>query len=104
MQPHRKTDAVEQRSCRTVARGCSFNVVRAEAVAMDVTHEADVVQLVTRAQLAFGRLDIMICNAGFGYYGTIEGTPTDIMQRMMDVNFMGTFHGARAALPLRRLQ
>ena len=46
----------------------------------------------------------MICNAGFGYYGTVEDTPPDIMQRMMDVNFMGTFFGARAALPIFRAQ
>ena len=52
----------------------------------------------------FGRLDIMICNAGFGYYGTVEETPADIMRRMMDVNFMGTFFGARAALPVFRAQ
>ena len=47
---------------------------------------------------------MMICNAGFGYYGTLEDTPPDIMQRMMDVNFMGTFYGARAALPVFRAQ
>ena len=46
----------------------------------------------------------MICNAGFGYYGTVEDTPPDVMQRMMDVNFMGTFFGARAALPIFRAQ
>jgi short-subunit dehydrogenase len=46
----------------------------------------------------------MICNAGFGYYGTVEGTPSEIMRRMMDVNFMGTFYGARAALPIFRAQ
>jgi short-subunit dehydrogenase len=46
----------------------------------------------------------MICNAGFGYYGTVEDTPVDTMRRMMDVNFMGTFYGARAALPLFRAQ
>ena len=56
------------------------------------------------AQREFGRLDIMICNAGFGYYGTIEDTPPDVMQRMMDVNYMGTFYGARAALPIFRRQ
>jgi short-subunit dehydrogenase len=77
---------------------------RADAVVMDVTSEPDVMRLVARAQEAFGRLDIMICNAGFGYYGTVEETPPDIMQRMMDVNFMGTFHGARAALPVFRAQ
>ena len=75
---------------------------RAETVVMDVTSEADVARLVDRAQQAFGRLDIMICNAGFGYYGSVEETPADTMRRMMDVNFMGTFHGARAALPVFR--
>jgi NADP-dependent 3-hydroxy acid dehydrogenase YdfG len=77
---------------------------RAESVAMDVTREAEVAHLVTRAQQAFGRLDIMICNAGFGYYGTVEEMEPEVMRRMMDVNFMGTFHGARAALPLFRRQ
>ena len=77
---------------------------RAEAVTMDVTREADVIALVARAQEVFGRLDIMICNAGFGYYGTIEDTPAEVMQRMMTVNYMGTFYGARAALPIFRAQ
>jgi short-subunit dehydrogenase len=71
---------------------------------MDVTSEADVQRLVQHARDAFGRLDIMICNAGFGYYGTVEETPVATMQRMMDVNFMGTFYGARAALPVFRAQ
>ena len=71
---------------------------------MDVAREADVQALVATATREFGRLDIMICNAGFGYYGTIEDTPPDVMQRMMDVNYMGTFYGARAALPIFRAQ
>ncbi len=77
---------------------------KAESVVMDVTIEDDVQRMVKQAQTAFGRLDIMICNAGFGYYGTVEETPPAIMQRMMDVNFMGTFYGARAALPVFRAQ
>jgi short-subunit dehydrogenase len=77
---------------------------RAESLAMDVTREADVAQLVTRAQAAFGGLDIMVCNAGFGYYGTVEEMDPDVMRRMMDVNFMGTFYGTRAALPVFRRQ
>ena len=72
---------------------------RAEAVTMDVTVEADVDRLVARARHAFGQLDIMFCNAGFGYYGEVDEMPSEIMRRMMDVNFMGTFYGARAALP-----
>lgn len=77
---------------------------RAEAVTMDVTQEDDVARLVARARDAFGGLDIMICNAGFGYYGSLEETPPDLMRRMMDVNFMGTFYGARAVLPVFRTQ
>lgn len=75
---------------------------RAETMVMDVTIEAQVSALAERARTAFGGLDIMICNAGFGFYGTVEETPAETMQRMMDVNFMGTFHGARAALPIFR--
>lgn len=77
---------------------------RAEAVVMDVTIEADVNRLVEHARSAFGRLDIMVCNAGFGYYGTVEQTAPDTMRRMMDVNFIGTFLGTRAALPTFRAQ
>lgn len=75
---------------------------RAEALATDVTVESDVTRLAALAIDSFGRLDIMICNAGFGYYGTVEQTPPAVMQRMMDVNFMGSFYGARAALPIFR--
>jgi short-subunit dehydrogenase len=77
---------------------------RAAALAIDVSREADVNALVELARTSFGRVDIMICNAGFGFYGTLEETPVAIMQRMMDVNYMGTFLGARAALPIFRAQ
>lgn len=75
---------------------------KAGRVTMDVVNEADVARLAAEAQQAFGPLDIMVCNAGFGYYGTVEDTPPETMHRMMDVNFMGTFYGARAALPIFR--
>jgi short-subunit dehydrogenase len=77
---------------------------RARAVTTDVTREEDLEALVATAVNAFGRIDIMICNAGFGYYGTLEATPPPVMRRMMDVNFMGSFLGARAALPFFRAQ
>jgi NAD(P)-dependent dehydrogenase (short-subunit alcohol dehydrogenase family) len=93
----RRTELLDQAVDRITAGGG-----HAEAVTMDVTREADSLHLVARAVQAFGRLDIMICNAGFGYYGTVEETPPDIMRRMMDVNFMGTYFGARAALPVFR--
>ena len=77
---------------------------RAVAMTADVTREQDVNALVAHATAQFGRFDVMICNAGFGYYGTIEQTPPDMMRQMIDVNYMGTFFGARAALPVFRAQ
>lgn len=77
---------------------------RAESLVADVTSERDVAAMVARARQAFGGLDVMICNAGFGYYGTVEETPPEVMRRMMDVNFMGSYHAARAALPGFRAQ
>ena len=77
---------------------------RAAIVPTDVARETDVQALVDTAVREFGRLDIMICNAGFGYYAPIDETPADVMRRMMDVNYMGTFYGASAALPIFRRQ
>jgi short-subunit dehydrogenase len=77
---------------------------RAVAVPADVTREQDVNDLVAQAVSRFGRLDVMLCNAGFGYYGTLEQTPPEMMRQMIDVNYMGTFYGARAVLPIFRAQ
>lgn len=72
---------------------------RAVAVPGDVTREGEVRTFVTRTLATFGRLDIVLCNAGIGYHGTLEDTGPDVMARLMDVNYMGTYHAARAALP-----
>lgn len=75
-----------------------------EVLAMDVTRAEDVHALVARARSAFGRLDAIVCNAGIGFHGSIDETAADTMRRLMDVNFMGTFHAVRAAMPVFRTQ
>jgi short-subunit dehydrogenase len=95
----RRTDRLETAAAEIQRAGG-----RASVRAVDVTREADLEALIAQATTQFGRLDVMICNAGFGYYGTIEQTPPDMMRQMMDVNYMGTFLAARAALPLFRAQ
>ncbi len=72
---------------------------RALAVDGDVTREADVRAFVTRTLAAFGRLDIMVANAGVGFHGSLEETAADVFTRLMDVNVNGTYYAARAALP-----
>jgi short-subunit dehydrogenase len=77
---------------------------RVETVPGDVTQTADLEALVARAVATYGRLDAMICNAGIGFHGAIDETPAGAMQRLMDVNFMGTFHATKAAMPAFRRQ
>jgi short-subunit dehydrogenase len=77
---------------------------RALAVPGDVTRESDMSAFVSRAVETFGRLDVMICNAGIGYHGTLEETPPDVMRRVVDVNVLGTLYAARAAIGVMRRQ
>jgi short-subunit dehydrogenase len=77
---------------------------QALAVAADVTKPDDMQAFVDATVKAFGRLDVVICNAGFGIYGEIDRVTPEQMQAVMDVNYFGTFHTVRAALPLFRTQ
>jgi short-subunit dehydrogenase len=77
---------------------------RAFAMTADVTSEADMHAFVTQTVERFGRLDVMMCNAGFGVYGAIDDITSDQMKRLMDINYFGTFYAARAALAVFRRQ
>lgn len=74
------------------------------AVTADVTNADDMQTFVDTAVAAFGRLDVMMCNAGYGLYGEIDRVTPDQMRAVMDVNYLGTFNAARAALPVFRRQ
>ena len=73
-------------------------------IVADVTREDDMSGLVSAAVARFGRLDVMMCNAGFGIAGRIDDITPEQMRRLMDVNYMGTYLAARAALPVFRQQ
>jgi short-subunit dehydrogenase len=70
----------------------------------DVTSEEDMNNLVGRAVEQFGRLDVMMCNAGFGIAGSVDQVSSAQMRRLIDVNYLGTFYAARAAVPVFRRQ
>ncbi|HUG53844.1 MAG TPA: SDR family NAD(P)-dependent oxidoreductase [Vicinamibacteria bacterium] len=70
----------------------------------DVAVEEDVRRLVAAAVERFGRLDVMVNNAGYGVRGTVETTPAETCLRLMRVNYLGTLYGCQAALPVMRRQ
>jgi NAD(P)-dependent dehydrogenase (short-subunit alcohol dehydrogenase family) len=73
-------------------------------IVADVTRPEDMARLVAQGVEHFGRLDVMMCNAGFGIAGAVDDITPEQMQKLLDVNYLGTFHAARAALPVFRRQ
>jgi NAD(P)-dependent dehydrogenase (short-subunit alcohol dehydrogenase family) len=52
----------------------------------------------------FGRIDVLVNNAGFGGLGSVEDMPLDLVRDQIETNFMGAFYGCRAVLPIMRAQ
>jgi NAD(P)-dependent dehydrogenase (short-subunit alcohol dehydrogenase family) len=68
-------------------------------IACDVTDDAAVRAAVDEVVGQFGRLDVVINNAGIGAIGTVADNPDDEWLRVLDVNVVGMVRVARAALP-----
>jgi NADP-dependent 3-hydroxy acid dehydrogenase YdfG len=71
-------------------------------MAVDVAKRADVAAFVDRAKDRFGRLDVLVCNAGLMPLSLLDELKVDEWDRMIDVNIRGVLHGIAAALPLSR--
>jgi NAD(P)-dependent dehydrogenase (short-subunit alcohol dehydrogenase family) len=71
---------------------------------LDVTVPNDAVTAVKAAVARFGRIDVLINNAGSGIIGAVEETPDAEFRAQMDINFFGALSVTRAALPHLRAQ
>ena len=74
------------------------------AVALDVTDEAKVREVVARILDEAGQIDVLINNAGFGLYGAVEDTSLDDARRQFDVNLFGVAAMTKAVLPAMRAE
>ena len=101
---HRRLRETRRTGSSSSAREIEAAGGQALTVVADVTREADMNGLVARAVERFGRLDVMMCNAGFAIYGAIDDITPDQMRRLVDINYFGTYYATRAALPVFRRQ
>lgn len=77
---------------------------RVEAFALDVTDAALVQKAVAQARERFGRIDVLINNAGYGLFGPFETATPEMIERQFATNVQGVFAVTRAVLPGMRAQ
>lgn len=73
-------------------------------LALDVTNSAQVQQVVEQAHRRFGRLDVLVNNAGASLLAATEEASDDQVRDLFDTNYIGMVRVLRAALPLLRQQ
>ena len=73
-------------------------------VKLDVTKANEIKESVEAAIEKFGQIDVLVNNAGIGYFGAIEESEDDEVRRMFEINVFGLAHMTQAVLPQMRKQ
>lgn len=95
----RRTDRMERLVATIVAQGGD-----ATCATTDVTRRGDMLRLVQLAIAQYGRLDVLVNNAGVGALSLFDELQVETWDRMIDVNVKGVLYGIAAALPVFRAQ
>ncbi len=95
-----------RRADRLEALAEAIRAVGAEVLvlSLDVAEQAQVRAFVDSTLARFGRLDVLVNNAGYGVRGRVEETPAADYERLMRVNYLGSVYGCQAAVPVMRRQ
>jgi NAD(P)-dependent dehydrogenase (short-subunit alcohol dehydrogenase family) len=91
-------DRVAEAAAQTVAR-IKNNRGSAEVIAFDVSKEDEAERARQTVQASFGRLDVLVNNAGIGHVGTLLQTTGEDLDRLYAVNVRGLFNVTKAFLP-----
>ncbi|MBX7219763.1 MAG: SDR family oxidoreductase [Blastocatellia bacterium] len=78
--------------------------VKLDLRTLDVTTDASVETCVDGILRDYGRIDVVVNNAGAGFLGTLEMTPAEALRQTMEVNFFGVWRVTQAVLPGMRVR
>jgi NAD(P)-dependent dehydrogenase (short-subunit alcohol dehydrogenase family) len=95
---------VTARRPETVQDLVDAHATRAVAVALDVTDRDQIDAAVASADSAFGGLDVLVNNAGYGYLSAVEEGDDAEVRALFDTNFFGAVDMVKAVLPGMRAQ
>jgi NADP-dependent 3-hydroxy acid dehydrogenase YdfG len=95
----RRADRIEK-----LAKEIHANGGKALAVTADVTHRVQVKGLVEKAVAQFGRVDVILNNAGIMPLSTMDSLHVDEWDKMIDVNIKGVLNGIAAVIPYMKEQ
>jgi len=74
------------------------------ALPVDVTNEEDAICAAEQAAARFGRIDVLVNNAGYGLLGAVEESSAEEIRRLFETNVFGLLSVTRAVLPVMRRQ
>ncbi len=74
------------------------------AITLDVTKHDDITNATKQLTEIFGRVDVLVNNAGVGYFGSVEASDEHETRKMFDINFFGLANMTKAVLPHMRKQ
>lgn len=73
-------------------------------LSLDVTNPKQINAAVDEAKKKFGRIDVLVNNAGYGIIGAVEEIPDEEARKIFETNFFGLLNLTRAVLPIMRAQ
>lgn len=91
--------AATARDPKTLGALAAGHEDKARAIALDVTKADQIERAVAEAEQAFGRIDVLVNNAGYGYMAAVEEGEEKDIRALFETNFFGLAAMVRAVLP-----